>query len=279
MIRRVLLGIGGTPFSDVAIQYAVAVARSSGASVTAVTVVDESRLGRTGPVPLGGGAAAAELRDHRLEVTRERIEDTLDQLRRLCGENGVPVDVQREQGSPFRLMVDHSRYHDLAIFGLRSMFEYPVLGDADVEPASLIKDLVEGGVRPLLAVPGQYRAIRRVLIAHSGSVQAAQSMKHFVRFRLWPDVTLRILVCEHPQDQGEQLLADAAAYCRAHGYEPETRYWAGEAKQGILAEIGEWNADLLVIGSSARSWLAAVFLGTTMLHLVRHSECALFVGT
>ena len=53
MIRRVLLGIGGTPFSGVAIQRAVEAARQSGASLTAVTVLDEDRLSRVGPVPLG----------------------------------------------------------------------------------------------------------------------------------------------------------------------------------------------------------------------------------
>ena len=46
-----------------------------------------------------------------------------------------------------------------------------------------------------------------------------------------------------------------------------------------LAEAEEWNADLLVLGSSARSWLSATFFETTMLHVVRHVGRPIFVGS
>jgi len=278
MIRRILLGIGGTPFSRVAIDRAVDVAGRCGASVTAVTVLDVERLGRVGSVPLGAAAAAADLREHRLAVTREQIEEALEILEHRCEERGVPLLICREQGSPFHLMIDHARYHDLAVFGLRSMFEYDVLGDADVEPAVVLRDLIEGGVRPLIAASDRDRAIRRVLIAYSGSVQSAESMQQFMQSRLWPDASVRVLVCEHPQDQAEPMLADAVAYCRAHGCEVESRYRAGDPKQEILAEAEEWDADMLVIGSSAKSWLASVFRETTMLHVVRNSTRPLFIG-
>lgn len=278
MIRRVLLGIGGTPFSSVAIQRAVEVARRSGASLTAVTVLDEKRLARVGPVPLGGGAAASELREHRLNITREQIENALEQLKQCCADQGVPVAVHREEGSPFHLMIEYARYHDVAVFGLRSMFEYDVLGERDVEPATFLRDLIEGGVRPLIATSTRLRPIRRILMAYSGSVRSAESMQQFVHSQLWADAVLRILVCEHPQDQAEQMLTEAGVYCRAHGWEPETKYRPGDPKQEILAEAAEWQADMLVIGSSAQSWLAAVFRETTMLHVVRNAECPLFIG-
>jgi nucleotide-binding universal stress UspA family protein len=278
MIRRVLLGIGGTPFSGVAIQRAVEAARQSGASLTAVTVLDEDRLSRVGPIPLGGAAAAADLREHRLEVTREQIEEALETLKRCCADQGVPITIYREQGSPFHLMIEYARYHDLAVFGLRSMFEYNVLYGSDVEPATFLRQLIEGGVRPLIATSSQLRPIRRVLMAYSGSVQSAESMQQFMHSQLWPDAILRIVVCGHPQDQAERMLTDAAIYCRAHGYEPEIQYRAGDPKQGILAEAAEWGADMLVIGSSTQSWLAAIFRETTMLHIVRNAEYPLFVG-
>lgn len=74
------------------------------------------------------------------------------------------------------------------------------------------------------------------------------------------------------------MLTNAAVYCRAHGYEPETRYRAEDPNQGILAEAAQWGADMLVIGSSTQSWLAAIFRETTMLHVIRNVECPLFVG-
>lgn len=279
MIRRILLGIGGTPYSRVAIRRAVEIAQKQKAHITAVTVVDEKRLGAVGPVPLGGGTAAAELREHRMEVTREQIEETLDEFKRVCGERGVPITILHEQGVPFQLMIAHARYHDLALFGLRSMFEYQVLGDADVEPAKVLRDLIEGGVRPLIAVDDDYRPLRRVLVAYSGSVQSAESLKAWLRLRLAPEAVLRLLVCEHPPGQAEHFLSDASIYCRAHGVEPELQRRPEDAKGGILAEAEEWDADLVVLGSSARSWLSAMFFETTMLHVVRHVGRPIFVGT
>lgn len=90
------------------------------------------------------------------------------------------------------------------------MFEYELLGDSDVEPANVLRQLIEGGVRPLIAVSDEYRAVRRVLVAYSGSVQSADSLKQFIRLRLWPQAVLRVLVCEHPHEQAQRLLNEAA---------------------------------------------------------------------
>ena len=59
MIKRILLGLGGTPFTDVAIQRVVELAKAHDALITGVTVVDTQQLSQVGPVPLGGGAYAA----------------------------------------------------------------------------------------------------------------------------------------------------------------------------------------------------------------------------
>jgi nucleotide-binding universal stress UspA family protein len=40
MIKRILLGLGGTPFTDVAIERAVELAKIHGDLITGVTVVD-----------------------------------------------------------------------------------------------------------------------------------------------------------------------------------------------------------------------------------------------
>lgn len=277
-MRRILLGIGGTPFTPVAIRRAVELAQQRGASVTAVTVLDERRLGRIGATPLGGATAAADLRSHRREVAAQQIEETLEELKQACAQANIALTINQEQGSPFRLMVEYARYHDLMIFGLRSMFESGVLLSDAVDPAVFLRDLIGGGVRPLLAVSDKYRTLRRVLIAYSGSVQSADSFKCFIKQVAWPGLAIRLLVCQHAEDQARQMLDEAAVYCRSYGYEVETCYRPEDPRTAILAEVADWNADLLVIGSSAQSWLAQVFLETTLLHLVRNVDRPIFIG-
>jgi nucleotide-binding universal stress UspA family protein len=62
MIKRILLGLGGTPFTNVAIERAIELANEHGAVITGVTVVDTKRLKQIGPVPPGGSAYAEKLR-------------------------------------------------------------------------------------------------------------------------------------------------------------------------------------------------------------------------
>jgi nucleotide-binding universal stress UspA family protein len=278
MIKAVLLGIGGTPFTGVAIQRAVELCRLHGAQLTAVTVVDEQRLRQVGPVPAGAGAAAARLREHRLAVTRELIEQAVESLEAASKESKVPLAVYRQQGKPFQLMAEYARYHDVSVFGLRSMFEYDVLGSSDAKPADVLSQMLASGVRPIIAVSERFRSIRRVLIAYGGSVRAAEAMKQFVRLRPWPDMTLRLLACGGEKAGAERLLDQASGYCRRHGYEPERNHRPGSPDREILTEAAEWDADLIVLGTSRRSILSRAVFGTTALHVIRNADRPLFLG-
>jgi nucleotide-binding universal stress UspA family protein len=278
MIKRILLGIGGTPFTNVAIQRAVELCKIHEAQLTAVTVVDEQRLGRVGPVPAGAGATALELREHRVAVTRDRIEEAVESLKAACEETDVHFVVHREKGKPFELMVNHARYHDLSVFGLRSMFEYDVIGSSDVEPADVLSRMVIGGVRPIVAVSERFRAIRKVLIAYGGSMRAAETMKQFVRFQPWPDTRVKILSCGADMPDADRLLTDASIYCRQHGIEPEVKYRDGNPGKEILAEAAEWDADLIVLGTSRSSVFSRAVFGTTALHVIRNADRPLFLG-
>jgi len=278
MIKSVLLGIGGTPFTQVAIRRAVELSKASRAHLTAVTVLDERRLAKLGPVPVGGGAAATSLREHRLDVMRERVEEAIETLKAACEEDQVKLSIQREQGDPFQLMVSHARHHDLMVFGLRSMFEYDLLGDLDVKPAEMLARMVTGGVRPIIAAADRFRPIRRVLIAYGGSVRAAETMKQFVQFGLWPDATLRILACEDGADDAQRLLNDASIYCRLHGREPELVCRPGAPKRTILAEAEDCDADMIVLGTSRSGLFSGRIFGTAALEVIRRADRSLFLG-
>jgi nucleotide-binding universal stress UspA family protein len=278
MIRRILLGIGGTPFTPVAIERAVEICRLHDAQLTAVTVVDEDRLRQVGPVPAGGAGAALELREHRVAVTRDLIEAAVDSVTTACEESNVHLVVHREQGNPFELMVDYARYHDLSVFGLRSMFEYDVLGSADVKPADVLSRLVIGGVRPIVAVSERFRPIRRVLVAYGGSVRAAETMKLFLRLQPWPEVELRILSCGNDASAADRLLSDASTYCRLHALQPELKYRPGSPHKEILAEAAEWDADVIVLGTSRGSIFSRTVFGSSALEVIKNSDRPLFLG-
>ncbi len=178
--KRILLGLGGTDFTPVAIQRAVGLAEHHEAEITGVTVVDESRLRSIGPVPAGAGQAARDLREHRIAVTQRQINEATESLQDQCNDKRLRCRIIHEKGEPFALMSNLANHDDVMIFGLRSIFDYGL----GFDPQDTLARLVGAGVSPCIAVSRQYREIRRVLLTYSGSVQSANAVKRFVQSRL-----------------------------------------------------------------------------------------------
>ena len=288
MIKRILIGLGGTRFTTVAIQRAVELAKQNEAEVTAVTAMDLKRILQ--PVPADDQDRRHDQRQERLDVVKQRVEEAISEFESACTTAGIKHAVQWEFGDPFTRMAELARFHDLMIFGLRSLFDY----DFGVEPRNALARLVAHGVHPILAVSDHYREMRRVLLTYSGSPQSAAAIKRFVQLRLWPDAALRIVTFERPADESKRLLAEAAEYLEIHGLTADVHYGPGKPQILIPQHALEWEADLVVLGTSAEkllydddwanseSSLAGVLqrqaVGTTALHLIQNASCALFLS-
>jgi nucleotide-binding universal stress UspA family protein len=273
MIKRILVGLSGTSYTPVAVRHAIELAQRHDAELMGVTVVDLARLEDVGPVPLGAGHYAQELREHRVRVAREQVQKALDEFATACHAAGVRHSTDHEEAEPFSLMIDLARYYDLMIFGLRALFEEDVVAN----PQEAIVQLVSAGVRPILAVGPEFRDIRRVLIAYSGSMESAKTLKRFTEFCLWPDMQLRIVHFSETGENGSKLVSDAAAYCRAHGFEPEEDCVTNSPKDHLLPYAAEWNADLIVLGNSHRRLIVRRVFGETAFNVISQSDRPIFM--
>lgn len=274
MIKRILVGLGGTDYTPAAVAQAVSLALAHDAEVTGVSVIDPKRLARAGGLPLVGGQDAGDQTADRLGKAKERAQKGVQTFAELCGAANVRHQVMHEVGDPFTLMIDQARYHDLMIFGLRSLFEYDLVSN----PRDALVRLVQSGVRPLIAVARAEFPVHKVLIAYSGSMESAKAMKRFVQLRLWPHAKLRIVVFEHAAQEAEQLLGDAAEYCQAHGFETETNWVPESPMHQLLPYASQWGADLIVVGNSAKNLLLRRVFGETALHVIQHADRALFLA-
>ena len=274
MIKRILVGIGGTEYTDVAIERALEIAKIHDAVVTGVTIVDMKRLQRVGPVPLGGAAYADKLRKKRTDITKERIDRAMARCEDGCRKSGIACRIGQETGDPFELMISHSRYNDLTIFGLRSLFDYGFTP----EPRDALIRLVSQGVRPIIAVSPEYREIHKVLVAYNGSMESAKAMRRYVQLRPWVDASLRIVYFGDEDGKALELMEDASEYCRAHGLTAETDVVAGPAKNGLITYARENDFDLIVMGNSSRSILMRQIVGDTVLNTIQQADRPLFLA-
>jgi nucleotide-binding universal stress UspA family protein len=274
MIKRILVALSGTPYTRSAIQHALELAKHHEADLTGVTDIDLAKVADVGPVPMGAGAAAHDLMEHRLQLTQQQMEETVKNFEDACAEAGLNGGVEREHGNPFDTLVSVWRYHDMVVAGLRGLFEYGVLH----EPDDVLLQLISKGVRPIVAVARNYRPIRRVLIAYSGSLEAAKAMKRFVQMRLWPDITVKVACFDGAKGEPDELLSSAVEYCRLHGYDAEWQRVGGSARDKLLDHAADWKADLIVMGSASRARLLQHLLGDTTLHALRNADIPLFLA-
>jgi nucleotide-binding universal stress UspA family protein len=277
MIKRILLALAGTSYTETAIRKAIELAKAHDASITATTVVDIDTLSNVGPVPIGGSETADELRKHRVQVTRDRVHDAIRLFAASCDSANVAYETREEEGDPFNLLVSMSRFHDVTMFGLRSVFEFNV-ASPDRQPDSLLMQLVTSGARPILGTPKVYRPCRRVLIAFGGSAESASSMKQFVQSQLWPNLDVQIVSFGNEQAKCELLLEHAKSYCAAHGIDAATRYVQGPSPKMILAAIEKFDADIVVLGSSHRNLLLRKIFGQTTKTVIEHSDRMVFLS-
>ncbi len=274
MIKRILVGLGSLDYARSATAKAIELAKSHEAELTGVTLFDVDRLDSAGPVPIGAGQLAKELRESRLDDTSAIIRAAEVQFLAECKKAGVKHSLQHEKGDPLTALVSLTRYHDLVVCGLRSLFEHGVVDEPPDELAMLVKE----GVRPLLAVSDQDGPIRKVLIAYSGSMESAKTMRRFVHLRMWPEAKLKIVTFQQQAETGEARLAKAVEYCQAHGLEPETECIPELPRDYLLSYAENWGADLIVLGNSAKSMLLRRILGDTALYVMRNAEIPLFLA-
>jgi len=274
MIKRILVGLGSLDYARSATAKAIELAKSHEAELTGVTLFDVDRLDSTGPVPIGAGQLAKELRDSRLDDASAIIRAAEVHFLAECKKAGVRYGLQHEKGDPMAALVSLTRYHDLVVCGLRSLFEHGVVDEPPDELAMLVKE----GVRPLLAVSDKDVPIRKVLIAYSGSMESAKTMRRFVHLRMWPEAKLRIVTFQQPIERGEARLAKAVEYCHSHGLEPETECIPKPPHDHLLPYAEDWGADLIVLGNSAKNMLLRRILGDTALYVMRNAEIPLFLA-
>jgi nucleotide-binding universal stress UspA family protein len=275
MIKRILVGLGGTPFTAVATRTATELGDIHQAQLTGVTIVDTGKLEKVGPVPAGADAYAQRMREKKIKVTREGTEHAISLFKEDCNKQQVVCRrIQYEEGDTFEAMIAEARFNDLTIFGLRSIFEYGFVADPD----KAIVKLLRHGVRPILAVAETYRPIKTVLIACSGSMESARATRDFLHLNPWPGVNLRMVHYRQPKEPDPFLLNKAADYCRAYGYDVETDLLDGNPHRELLSYAGAHHADLIVMGNSSRNIIKRSLLGDTVLELIHSAEIPLFLS-
>lgn len=269
--KHILIPLDFSELSALALQYADALSRCSGARMS---VLHASSF-----------EAPAYFTQGQLEELREKLKASEQQARRDLEEfvraalgpgTAVPA-IHVIEGRPAEVILRTARHTraDLIAMGthgrsglnrlmLGSVTER-VLRETDV-PVLTVRRETSPPVRPL--------AIRNILCPVNNTAIARKAFRHAIGMAHCLGATLTLLHVH--EAKAEDGIADLCAWvpseqrtqCRIQEIERQ-----GEASREIVAQAAESGCDLLVIGAQHRRFFDSTVIGSTSVRVVRHAPC------
>lgn len=126
-VSRVLLALAEGPQADRAIAQAVALAREHGAELCGMAVIDVPRLQNVGPVPIGAGWHAQQMRERRIAQARGAAAQVLQRFEIAARSAGIAWSSRLAEGRPRALLQTACGPNDLLVVGAASWFDQGVL--------------------------------------------------------------------------------------------------------------------------------------------------------
>jgi nucleotide-binding universal stress UspA family protein len=272
MYRSILLALDDTPGAVAARDLALAIARRTGARLSALSVFDTPHTtGSHEAVPLGGGAFAERRNQARAAAIAAEAERALAACREAAGD--FPFEALRSDDAPEPALLAAGAEHDLIVLGRDS-----TLGAEQCENglSPTVAALMRDGARPLLVVPpGPLpRDDAPVLVATGGSMPDMRTIQLFALSGLVGNSAIKVLGFG---EQGEAEAGRAARYLAGHSCRAEGFGVTGDLEDVVLAEARSLPASMLVMGADDEGGLARLFFGSVTTRILRAAPCPVFI--
>lgn len=127
-IARVVLALAEGPHMDGAIERAVKLAHQHQVELCGIALVDIPRLMNVGPVPIGAGWHAQQMRERRIAQARAAAADVLQRFEHAARSAGIVWSSRFVEGRPRRVRRESCREDDLLLVAADGWFDQGVLG-------------------------------------------------------------------------------------------------------------------------------------------------------
>jgi nucleotide-binding universal stress UspA family protein len=269
MIKRILLPTDGSEQAQLAIRYAVSLAKLHGAHITGLHVVDIKLL--EGPFLRDisaslGTAPFVNYQGNIAKLLEARGDAALDSLKDACGALDVPCDVKQETGTVAHTISEASQLADLVVLGRAGEHHEWLEGVI----GSTTEAVIRRAACPVLVTGRDEATLSRVGVAYDGSPHARKALQFAAEQHEDWNVAMTVIVVA---SDGSRLVNEAKDYLSAHVIEAEFLVREGDAATVIVGVADELKLDLLVMGSFGHSKVLQWVVGSTTAYAVNHAPC------
>ena len=278
MLRRILIPLDPSPYTEAALEYSCLIAKQHGAAVTGLAVLDIWGIeDAMSPTLYPGLYHAVRRLEHREKDARAHMQELLHKFEQKCRQQGVAYHQCSYQGIPSKHILSESIFHDLVVIGFHTDFDFGV----DPGSGRPLAKILDHSVTPILAVPDTFRwreKTIKTLIAFNGSLPAARALQRFVQLAGGGDYEIALLMSDKDEKTANFYLSRAEAYLHAHAIENVKTVWT---PQDIIWSIEsgylDW-ADLVVVGAHSKKGLVDFIVGSVAKYLIRQAKKPLLLG-
>ncbi len=281
MIKRILVPLDPSPFTESVIEFAIAMAKRHGSELTGLVILDLPGIEKSiGAVPLGGSYYADQLEKAKKEEAKERIDKLIEKFTGICSLAGVKYNAANRQGSPSEWIIKESIFYDLIVIGLRTYFHF----ETQDKHGDSLEKIMQSSITPLYAVPEELNLPDinlhklKALIAFDGSLPAAKALQRFAHLAI-PELSPVVLLnSSEDKELAEYYLNEAESYLLSHNFTDITKDWTNE---NIIDYINKKYMDevhAFVVGAHSKKGMFDFTIGSLTKHLIKVANKPVLIG-
>ena len=278
MLKRILLGIDGSAYSESAQTYAIELAKAHGAALSLVYVIDQGilagpRVAVPGPTFIPVEVVTYEDYSAAQEELRAKGKDLLAAASTAAKAAGVGAEELLRIGYPDQVLLKDSRSQDLTVIGRK--------GNSDIKEETLGytgEMLASNSAVPILLAPKTHSPIRRALIAYDGSqqsVRAMRSLRQVIEGTSWP---VTVVTVQERDRTADGTAHEAEDYLSAHGIPVDVVIKEGDPAKAIMEACQATGSDILAMGAFGHRGIREFFWGSTTNKILSQTNTAVLVA-
>lgn len=275
MIKNILVPLDGSEFSESAMECAFHLAKKFGASVSAMHVVDSVALEGSFLHDVSGSMGFEPFMDFSTRM-KTYLDENGKAILKAFSERAEKAGIKSHTTLAFGVVAseicDAAAHADLVIIGRRggnAAFEYALMG-------SVAETVVRKSPKPVLIVPGAFKAPKTLLLAYDGSAGAGKAMHSAAEFAKTLGLGLTVLTVA-PAGRGESLISDAGEYLLSYDIKPEFAHIDGDPHLDIVRYCADKKVDMVFMGAFHHSRVVELVLGSTTEYVMRKIDALFFL--
>lgn len=275
MVKSILTGLDGSPYSQSALDLGIAWSKRFGSTLVGLGIVDKPHIYQPEMVPIGAGY----YKDHSDETVfaqaKAKVEALLKEFHERCGKAGITCKELAEIGDPYEQIQEEAQCYDLVMLGKQTHFEFMTRKGPDETLSRVLRNTP----RPVIAAPLNYTEGKSVIIGYDGSLQAARALQAFAALGLgsvWP---VHVVGVGADKAAASAPVARAIEFLSYHGVAATPRIIVSHESPGaaILGAVSSLDAGLVVTGAYGQPSIKEFFLGSVTKTLLKDCPVPLFL--